>query len=94
MYHQYNIQNFYALPTLCLCVLYLSEREERLVQFSESSGWIYKIDLTLYNPVVIIGTTSLTFNYCTLCPHFIYMFCIYQRTNKVFCYLPHKLVFL
>jgi len=31
MYHQFNIQQLYALPTLCLCVLYLSENKERLV---------------------------------------------------------------
>jgi len=26
--------------------------------------------------------TSLTFNNCTLCPHCIYVFCIYLRTNS------------
>jgi len=26
--------------------------------------------------------TSLTFNNCALCPHCIYMFCIYLRTNS------------
>jgi hypothetical protein len=31
MHHQFNIQQLYALPTLCLCVLYLSENEQRLV---------------------------------------------------------------
>ena len=32
MYHQFNIQQTYALPTLYLCVLYLSENKQRLVQ--------------------------------------------------------------
>jgi len=34
----------------------------------------YKRDLTIYNPVVTICTASLTFNICTLCPHYIYVF--------------------
>ena len=31
MHQQFNIQQQYALPTLCLCVLYLSENKQRLV---------------------------------------------------------------
>ena len=31
MHRQFNIQQLYVLPTLYLCVLYLSENEERLV---------------------------------------------------------------
>ena len=31
MHHQFNIQQLYALPTLCLYVLYLSENKQRLV---------------------------------------------------------------
>jgi hypothetical protein len=31
MYHQFNIQQQYVLPTLYLCVLYLSENKQRLV---------------------------------------------------------------
>ena len=31
MHQQLNIQQLYALPTLYLCVLYLSENKERLV---------------------------------------------------------------
>ena len=31
MHQQFNIQQLYALPTLYLCVLYLSENEQRLV---------------------------------------------------------------
>ena len=30
MHHQFNIQQLYALPTLYLCVLYLSHNKERL----------------------------------------------------------------
>ena len=32
MYHQFNIQQLYALPTLYLYVLYLSENKQRFVQ--------------------------------------------------------------
>jgi len=31
MHHQFNIQQLYALPTLYLCVLYLSENKHQLV---------------------------------------------------------------
>jgi len=31
MYHQFNIQELYALPTLYLCVLCLSENKQRLM---------------------------------------------------------------
>ena len=31
MHQQFNIQQLYVLPTLYLCVLYLSENEQRLV---------------------------------------------------------------
>jgi hypothetical protein len=36
--------------------------------------------------------TSLIFNNCTLCPHCIYVFCIYLRTNSDLCHLQHKLL--
>jgi len=31
MHHQFNIEQLYALPTLYLCVLYLSQNKQRLV---------------------------------------------------------------
>jgi len=31
MHQQFNIQQLYAQPTLCVCVLYLSENKQRLV---------------------------------------------------------------
>ena len=33
MHQQFNIQQLYVLPTLYLCVLYLSENKQRLVPF-------------------------------------------------------------
>ena len=35
MHQQFNIQQLYVLPTLYLCVLYLSENKERLVPLTE-----------------------------------------------------------
>ena len=42
--------------------------------------------------MVTICTTSITFNNCTLCPHCIYVFCVYLRTNSDLCHLQHKLI--
>jgi hypothetical protein len=36
MHHQFNIPQLYALPTLYLCVLYLSENKQRLVPLTYS----------------------------------------------------------
>ena len=36
---QFNIQQLYALPTLYLCVLYLSENKQRLVQLTSYPDW-------------------------------------------------------
>jgi len=34
MHQQINIQKLYALPALYLCVLYLSEKKQRIVPFT------------------------------------------------------------
>jgi hypothetical protein len=34
MHQQFNIKQLYALPTLYLCVLYLSQNKQRLVPFT------------------------------------------------------------
>ena len=47
-----------------------------------------------YRPLVTWCTNSLIFNNCTLCPHCIYVFCIYLRTNSDLYHLQHKLVFI
>jgi len=39
MYHHFNNQQLYALPTLYLCVLYLSENRQRLVPLTPQNGW-------------------------------------------------------
>ena len=39
MHQQFNIQQLYALPTLYLCVLYLSEKKQRLVPLIAYAEW-------------------------------------------------------
>jgi len=38
------------------------------------------------------ATTGLTFNNFILCPHCVYVFCVYLRTNSDLCHLQHKLI--
>ena len=78
------------------------EFQKRNVRNSTSSFFLVKtiplitnknfgLDNNFWRPVVTISTTSLTFNNCTFCPHCIYLFCIYLRTNSDLCHLQHKL---
>ena len=39
MHQQFNIQQLYVLPTLYLCVLYLSENKQRLVPLTLLTDW-------------------------------------------------------
>jgi len=39
MHQQFNIQQLYALPTLYLCFLYLSENKQRLVPLTAQTDW-------------------------------------------------------
>ena len=39
MHQQFNIQQLYALPTLYLCVLYLSENKQRLLPLISWTDW-------------------------------------------------------
>ena len=48
--------------------------------------------LSFYGRLVTWCTTILTFNNCTFCPHCIYAFFIYLRTNSDLCHLQHKLI--
>jgi len=60
-------------------------RDEKCLQ--RSMDWVFK-----YSLIVTWCTTSLTFNNCTLCPHCVYVFCIYLRTDSDLCHLRHKLI--
>ena len=50
------------------------------------------VALTIQSLLVTWCTTSLTFNNCKLCPHCIYVFCIYLRTNGDLYHLYHKVI--
>jgi hypothetical protein len=39
IHHQFNSQQLYALPTLYLCVLYLSDNKQRLVPLTAKTDW-------------------------------------------------------
>ena len=39
MHQQFNIQQLYALPTLYLCVLYLSKNKQRFVPLTAQTDW-------------------------------------------------------
>ena len=72
------------LRTLCL--------EPRRNQKNDC-GWKAKLTsaLAFQSLLVTCCTSSLTFNNCRLCPHCIYVFFIYLRTNCDLCHLQHKL---
>ena len=44
MHQQFNIQQLYVLPTLYLCVLYLSENKQRLVPLKHKLIGFYNRD--------------------------------------------------
>jgi len=50
------------------------------------------LPLNLSKPTGHVMHQSLTFNNCMLCPHCIFVFCIYLRTNSDLCHLQHKLI--
>jgi len=54
--------------------------------------WIKQKGKTFKSYWLRVAPTGLTFNNCTLCPHFIYVFFIYLRTNSDLCHLQHKLI--
>jgi len=39
LYHQFNIQQFYVLPTLYLCVLCGSQNKQRLFPYTALTDW-------------------------------------------------------
>jgi len=44
IHHQFNIQQLFVLPTLYLCVLYLSENKQRLVPLQNKQIGFYNRD--------------------------------------------------
>ena len=92
MLHQFNIQQLHA-PPYCIYVFCIYHRTNSdLCHLQHKLIGFYNRDLTLYSLLVTLCTTSITFNKCTLCPHCIYVFCIYHRTNSELCLLKHNII--
>ena len=91
MYHQFNIQQFYVLPTQCIygfCVALRTNRYYFPIQHQLTG--LYNRNLTIYSSVVNICTTSLTFNNSTFCPHSAFMgFVCLLRTNSYYFPIQH-----
>ena len=51
-------------------------------------GWLFDP----LKPTSYVMHQQFNINNCTLCPHCIYLFCIYLRTNNDLCHLQHKLI--
>ena len=67
--------------------------ETKIVYCAVWTGPLNKVVINLLKPTYCTWcTNSLTCNNCTLCPHCIYVFCIYLRTNSDLCHLQHKLI--
>jgi len=92
MYHQFNIQQLYALPKLHFLFCIYPRTNSDLCHLQHKLIGFYYLDVTLYNTVVTICITSLTFNKCTLIPHCIYVFCFNLKTNSDLCLLLNKLI--
>jgi len=53
---------------------------------------VYPYVTNLLKPTGHVMHQQLTFNDCTFCPHCIYVFCIFLRTNSELCHLQYKLI--
>ena len=67
---------------------YIEAKVKAVTWLLRSSVWA----LTFYSLLVTWCINSLIFNNRRLCPHCIYVFCIYLRTNSDLCHLYHKLI--
>ena len=90
---QFNIQQLYVLPTLYLCVLYLSENKQRLVPLLQ-----HKL-IGFYNrdeKCLLRGTNWVFIYNSTFCPHSVFM-CfvwIWEQTAIISLYSINWLVFI
>ena len=71
---------------------FLSMSLEKVVNYNRSVKFD-RSEINLLKPTGhVMHTNSLTFNNCTFCPHCIYVFFIYLRTNSDLCHLQLKLI--
>ena len=89
--HLYYCDNGSHIPTI-MCHIFTLYKQMK-PEFLKCKRNKYSArKLTFKSPPVTWRTNSLTFNNCTLCPHCIYVFCIYLKTNSDLCHLQHKLI--
>ena len=79
-----------CVDSFCCC--YIQQIEWCCLRLLEEQFQLHKHSINLLKLLVTRCTNSLTFNNCTFCPHCIYVFCIYMRTNSDLCHLQHKLI--
>ena len=58
MHHQFNIQQLYALSTLYLCVLYLSENKQRLVPLTAVNWLVFITEMKSVYSAVRTGSLN------------------------------------
>jgi len=81
---------------VCLCVCVCVKEKTLNIYYGSKYLWFH-ILWTVHRDILFKASwfrapTSLTFNNCKLCPHCIYLFCIYMKTNSDLCHLQHKLI--
>jgi len=60
MHQQFSIQQLYALPTLYLCDLYLSENKQRLVPLTALTDWFFITEMESVYSAVRTGSLNKT----------------------------------
>ena len=70
-----------------MLLIYMTSNGRYAYEFIRQRSWDV-LTLKIYR--LRDAPEGLTFNNCTLCPHCIYVFCIYLRTNSNLCHLQHK----
>jgi len=89
MYRLFNIQQFYVLHTVYLCVLCGSQNKQRLFPYTTLTDCFYNRDLTLCSLVVTMCTACLTFNNSTFYTQCVYVFYVYLRANSDYFPIEH-----
>ena len=97
MYHQFNIQQFYVLPTQFIFVfcVYLRTNSDYVPIQHKLTGFSNRA-ANLQSPMVTKCTTSLAFNNSTFCPHSVFMCFVWisEQTVIISLYRINWLVFI
>jgi len=87
MYHQFNIQKFYVMPTKSILSCVDLRTKQPLFPYTILTDWFYNRVWTIYSPVVTICTTSLTLNISTFCPHSLCVLHGSEKKKRLFPYI-------